>query len=312
MQERPPLVSIVLPTCNGSRYLRQSVDSCLNQTHRDIELIVVDDGSTDGTADIIGSYTDRRVTCVRHGKNRGLPEALNTGFGIASGKFMTWTSDDNYYVPEAIEKMLRYLAGGACEFVYCDFFAFRGDDPASSVLRRPPDSPLADSNTIGSCFLYTSRVRDTVGKYDAGAVLAEDYDYWLRVSKKFRMGHLPEALYYYRLHDRSLTSCFFRNYEVQVATLLVRFRNGAIDMTAAGRSLLALALKKKLAGHKPAAALTGILMSSTGNRIDLYNAAYPYYRHKYGRRIDNMLQRVYDGKISVNCARTEFNDMIRA
>ena len=106
---RRTLVSIVLPVFNGAPYVRQSIESCLNQTHRDIELIVVDDSSEDGTVDIVKSYTDPRLTLIQHDRNRKLPAALNTGFRRSGGAYLTWTSHDNYYVPTAIAELVQFL-----------------------------------------------------------------------------------------------------------------------------------------------------------------------------------------------------------
>src|SRR3990170_3452478 len=109
-----PKVSIVLPTYNGEKYIRQSIDSCLNQTHENIELIIVDDCSIDNTPEIIKSYKDSRVKSLRHDQNKFLPHALNTGFSNATGEYLTWTSDDNYYAKEAIEKMVSFLKNRNC------------------------------------------------------------------------------------------------------------------------------------------------------------------------------------------------------
>jgi len=106
----PPLITIVLPTHNGVRYLRQSVESCLSQTHRELELIVVDDGSTDGTPEMIASFDDPRIVRVRNAPNLGLPASLNVGFTRARGDYLTWTSDDNWYELNALERMLDFLA----------------------------------------------------------------------------------------------------------------------------------------------------------------------------------------------------------
>src|SRR3989304_1114440 len=113
-----PKVSIVLPTYNGARYIRQSIDSCVHQTYRNIELIIVDDASTDNTPEIIASYKDERIKYFRHEKNMGLPHALNAGFAEANGDCLTWTSDDNYYAKEAIEKMLSFLIKKSSSFIY--------------------------------------------------------------------------------------------------------------------------------------------------------------------------------------------------
>ena len=97
--------SIVLPVFNGDRYLQQALESCLQQTHRNLEILVVDDGSTDGTADIIAEQAarDPRIISIQNDQNLGLPSALNIGFARAKGEFLTWTSHDNFYESNAIE-----------------------------------------------------------------------------------------------------------------------------------------------------------------------------------------------------------------
>src|SRR5262245_15338392 len=104
-----PLVSIVLPVYNGARFLRKSIDSCLTQTYRDIELIVVDDKSLDNSVDIVRSYDDDRIRLLCHPKNRKQPAGLNTGFANSNGAYLTWTSHDNYYAPTAIAEMVAFL-----------------------------------------------------------------------------------------------------------------------------------------------------------------------------------------------------------
>src|SRR5438034_11794938 len=102
------LITIVLPTHNGAKYLRESIESCLGQTYHNLELVVVDDASSDATPDVIAEYSDPRLISVRHGQNRGLPEALNTGFAHSRGHYLTWTSDDNRYAPEARAEMAAF------------------------------------------------------------------------------------------------------------------------------------------------------------------------------------------------------------
>jgi len=99
-------VTIVLPTFNGSRYIRQSIESCLNQTYRNIELIIIDDGSTDNTIEIINSYRDDRLRLIQFEENLGHIAALNYGFSVSTGDFLTWTSDDDYYALDAISQMV--------------------------------------------------------------------------------------------------------------------------------------------------------------------------------------------------------------
>ena len=226
MNESLPKVSIVLPTYNGAKYIRQSIDSCLNQTYKNIELIIVDDGSVDETPEIIKSYQDKRIKYLKHEKNKGLPHALNTGFANATGEYLTWTSDDNFYIKEAIREMLSFLGNKNCSFVCCNFYTFKNKDLSNLSCTELPN-PITPEN-IGPCFLYTRKVREFVGDYDTDTVLAEDYDYWIRVLKKFPMYHLNKPLYYYRIHNESLY--ISKYYEVKVVDFLVRIKNNILDV----------------------------------------------------------------------------------
>ena len=198
-------ISIILATYNGSKYLRQSIESCLNQTYRNIELIIVDDASTDETPAIISSYADKRITALRHEKNRGLPSSLNTGFKASMGDYLTWTSDDNYYLPEAMEKLASALASSpGTDFIYSDYWGYYQDSGKKDYRILPEILNLKELNEAGPCFLYTRRVYETLGGYSRKYIYVEDYDYWIRITKRFKTAHCPEPLYVYREHDESL------------------------------------------------------------------------------------------------------------
>jgi glycosyltransferase involved in cell wall biosynthesis len=204
-----PLVTIVLPTYNGSRYVREAIESCLAQSYRFWELIVVDDCSTDDTPEIIDEYIrrDSRIRSIRHGVNKKLPEALNTGHAAARGEYLTWTSDDNRLLPNTLERLVDSLESQpAVGMVYADSTLI---NQAGCYLRDYPAQPvsaLAYMNAIGPCFLYRRSVHEKVGAYSVDVFLVEDYDYWLRVYRQFEVAHLPEILYEYRWHRESLTN----------------------------------------------------------------------------------------------------------
>jgi glycosyltransferase involved in cell wall biosynthesis len=207
-------VSIVLPTYNGSSYLAEAIDSCLGQSYRNWELIVVDDCSTDATPEIIASYVARdvRIRSVRHETNRKLPAALNTGHAAARGSYLTWTSDDNRLLPPAVEEMTRFLEDHQdIDVVYADCVMI---DETGQYLRDWPAEPasrLAYMNAVGACFLYRRTVADTLGGYDAQQFLVEDWDYWLRASRQFELAPLHKTLYEYRWHGQSLTQSVNRS-----------------------------------------------------------------------------------------------------
>jgi glycosyltransferase involved in cell wall biosynthesis len=202
------LISIVLPTYNGARYLADSIQSCIDQTYTNWELIVVDDCSIDETPDIIYRYCvqDPRIRVIRHDYNCGLPAALNSGFSKATGNYYTWTSDDNRYRPQALGRMLEFLSiKPHVSIVYCDFSKIDQDGNLIQYMKVDEPEGLAVGNCIGACFLYRKEVSDLIGNYSEALCLAEDYDFWLRASLVSRFAPFHEDLYVYRLHKDTLT-----------------------------------------------------------------------------------------------------------
>jgi glycosyltransferase involved in cell wall biosynthesis len=206
-----PLVSIVLPTYNGSKYIKQSVDSCLRQTYTNIELIIVNDCSTDNTQEIIDSYAaaDNRVKVIRNVYNKKLPRSLNTGFEIAKGKYFTWTSDDNYYALDAIATLVGILEKNeSVDLVYTDY---KEIDDEGIVIGSKKFGNIYDSfvNWVGcgACFLYKAEVHKKNNGYEPSAFLIEDYDFFVRTYLNgFSFYYLPvDTHYFYRQHSLSLT-----------------------------------------------------------------------------------------------------------
>ena len=204
-----PLVSIVLPTYNGSRHIAQSIESCLNQTYRELEIIVVDDASTDDTPAIVDGFLrkDGRVRCIRHPVNRKLPAALNSGFAHCRGKLQTWTSDDNFYTPDAIAAMAEALNSNAgVDIVYANQTIVDEAGAEVGPWNNGPIHHLIYRNCIGGCFLFRQAVCRDVGGYNEESFLVEDYEFWLRASLRHRFTHLERPLYFYREHPGSLTA----------------------------------------------------------------------------------------------------------
>lgn len=207
-----PLISIVLPVFNGVSFLAGSIESCLKQTHSNLELIVVDDASTDSTPDVIARYCqqDARVRYVRNPANVKLPASLNRGFQLARGSLLTWTSDDNEYFPEALAEMSRSLVRHPrVGLVYADMMLMNKDGRDFGVARQQPPSQMGfRGNVVGGCFLYRRELGETLGPYPTDLFLVEDYYYWLRAVDLGRLLRIPKTLYRYRTHEQSLSSRF--------------------------------------------------------------------------------------------------------
>lgn len=229
LSERPPrsqpLVSIVLPTYNGARFLAAAIDSCVAQTYGNWELIIVDDGSRDETPRLVADYVqkDCRVQYVKHAVNRKLPAALNTGFRQAGGELLTWTSHDNLFRPTALAVMAAFLeAHPDVDVVYAErtLIDEKGRAVGYGVARPPEELPYW--NAVGGCFLFRRSLADRVGPYEEQLFLAEDYEFWLRALGKCRFHALHADLYLYRVHQESLSTTRRRDVIMATRQLLER------------------------------------------------------------------------------------------
>ena len=217
------LVSIVLPVYNGERYLKESIESVLAQTYGNWELLVLDDCSQDSSAKIIKEYAikDNRIRYYKNAHNLKLPRNLNKGFSLAKGEYLTWTSDDNRYHPEALERMVTILnmhPEAGFVFASCQIIDDFGEKVDYIMVSSESPKWVVGVNSVGACFMYTRDVYSQIGEYDPELVLVEDYDYWQRICSSFCAIGIKDILYDYRWHAGALTSTmkkdlFYRNLE---------------------------------------------------------------------------------------------------
>jgi glycosyltransferase involved in cell wall biosynthesis len=208
-----PLISIVLPVYNGEKYLSQSIESCLNQTYTNIELIIVNDCSTDGSLNIANSYDEKdiRVRIINNVVNSKLPASLNIGHNEAKGHFITWTSHDNFYELNSIQELLNEIIENKADIVYSNFAVIDNENTVLREVQYPGIENIIFGNVVGCCFLYKKEVFIRNKGYDEHFFLIEDYDFWLRAAVHSRYFHLKKSLYNYRKHDESLTRRIFDN-----------------------------------------------------------------------------------------------------
>jgi glycosyltransferase involved in cell wall biosynthesis len=252
-----PLVSIVLPTYNGARYLAQSIESCLAQTLGDWELILVDDCSTDETPRIIERYVARdpaRVRSIRNDPNRRLPGSLNVGFAAARGQLLTWTSDDNLYRPNALAEMAAFLREHPeVDFVYADSTVIDENGQPVAYWKANPPEELAHRNVVNACFLYRRAVQERLGGYAEEWALVEDWEFWLRASMQFRLAALNRDLYHYRQHAGSLTTQKRQQIHAAVVRMLDQhLPRMRVSRSVRGRSYLMIAALCRLHGRRAA------------------------------------------------------------
>lgn len=203
-------VSVILPTYNGEKYICEAIESILGQTYSNWELIIVDDCSEDVTLQIANEYArkDHRIKVIHNSNNCKLPQSLNVGFHNSKGDLLTWTSDDNRFLPNALEVMQQYFAEHEDAYmVQADMYEIDADGTRiGNGCLQWNEQNLCVKNIVGACFMYTRDVYEKIGDYDTDLFCAEDYDYWIRVEKAYgRIVHIPEILYEYRRHKGNLT-----------------------------------------------------------------------------------------------------------
>jgi hypothetical protein len=220
-----PLVSVVMAVYNGELYLREAVESILDQTYHHLEFIIVNDGSTDSSADILTDYErmDDRVH-VCHQQNQGVSAALNRGCRLATGKYNARMDADDVSLPERLAKQVSYMEG------HPDIGVLGGwtqsIDESGRLLKSwsMPTLPgvVGWSLLFGNCIAHSSvmirsEVLERVGFYSSGTYYAVDYDLFARATAVTRIANLPEILVRRRIWDGS---SFAQQHQNQEQTVL--------------------------------------------------------------------------------------------
>ena len=207
-----PSVSIVIPCYKGSRYLSESIESCLSQSFRDIEVIVVDDASPENDAEIAEAIAarDSRVRVIRRERNGGVSRAYNTGYEAARGEFHSRLSQDDLFRKDAIEIMLNQLRTNPdVGLVYCDMQKMDEQGRFLSLWPQGPDpeKALFPIQDVGLCVMWRRSVWEKVGPFRPRYDFAEDYDFYLRVSRQYKLGKCGnEAPFFFRCHPHQNSS----------------------------------------------------------------------------------------------------------
>lgn len=212
-------VSIVLPTYNRSYCIRRAVESVLCQTWRDWELIVVDDGSTDGTEEIIAGCmaSDNRVRYHRQPQNRGVSAARNAGIRQARYEYIAFQDSDDVWRADKLEKQMRLFAERPeVGLVYCAIQGTRQDGSSIRIPAADMDSGLLQGNLYG--FLLQGNVIDCptavmrracteqCGGFDESLSCLEDWELFLRIAGAYEIGYVDEVLVDSAVHNEGVSS----------------------------------------------------------------------------------------------------------
>jgi glycosyltransferase involved in cell wall biosynthesis len=242
MSECLPAISVVLPVYNGERYLEEAIASILKQTFENIELIIIDDGSTDKSPSIVTSFVDSRIRFFRQ-ENRGLAATLNRGIGLAKAGLIARQDQDDVSYPTRFEKQYNFLLenpGVAVLGTWADIWE-DGKNTARTLTHPSGAAALKfnlcfDNYLVHSSIMMRKDVVDNLGGYttDRNRQPPEDYELWSRIMQRYDLDNLPEKLIAYREVATSMSrqgvSPFKKNIEKISIENIARICNDLVDI----------------------------------------------------------------------------------
>jgi len=213
VKKSSPTVSVIIPTHNRAHLVRRAIESVRSQSYGDLEIIVVDDCSLDGTREVIEKIEDKRLTYVRHSVKKGGGSARNTGIHLSKGSFISFLDDDDEWFQDKISLQLdAFNKAPLLGLVYCGYHYVCGETGAI-VRTYSPDKAgniydeLLRYNCIGttSSAMIKRECIEKVGPFDPKLRSCQDWDLWLRISKDYPVGYVLRPLVYFCIHEKRIT-----------------------------------------------------------------------------------------------------------
>lgn len=226
--DKNPLVSVVIPVWNSEKYIDEAINSIVHQTYQNLEIIIINDASTDETPRIVDSWAlkDKRIRVIHNKRNLGIGGNRSKGVAEARGNFICWQDADDIAFPYRVERQVEILlkdesigvVGGGLQF-----FDSKGDGVVRTYaeddesLRRTifRYNPIAQPASV-----FRRSVFDVVGGYDASLAVSEDLDMWFRLGEQYKFANTSDVVIRYRQSDGSLTASRLR--DMEKVTLMLR------------------------------------------------------------------------------------------
>jgi len=205
-----PLVSVILPSFNHRHFVLESIESVLQQTYPSIQLIVLDDGSTDGSAEYIAGLAERHGFEFIAQANAGLITTLNRAKQLVRGKYVSLTASDDYYHPEKIHRLVSFMEEHP-EHAMVHSKIIQVDDRSKETLRideKCPSGRVFGALLRGDIHIngLSALIRaDIYSQFEYGQFYIDDWYMWLRIAEQYPVGYVDEYLAYYRRHDNHLS-----------------------------------------------------------------------------------------------------------
>ena len=208
-----PRVSVIMPTCNRVALVTRAIRSVLNQSFEDLELIIVDDGSTDGTGPVVGQIDDPRIRYFRHSERLGGSQARNTGIINSVGSYVAFIDDDDAWHHEKLTLQIDAIRETGADLIYtgCNYV----DAKTGKIIKKriPTDkgdlhAKLLTANCVGptSTALVTREILEKAGLFDPTLPSCQDWDLWIRISRMGRIHYVREPLATIHVHSDRISS----------------------------------------------------------------------------------------------------------
>ena len=224
-----PLVSVLMPAYNSELYIAQAIDSILDQTHSNLELLIFDDGSSDGTRKVIESYSDLRVIKVLSDKNYGVVRARNELINRAHGKYIALMDADDVAEPTRLQKQLQVLESGECDICGSAQWVL---DEATNKLKKSKDR-FTDPDLRALLSVYCGLCNSTITgkaeifkrfKYDTSILTSEDYFLWVQMAAAgYRFINLKDRLLTYRRYPAQTSAVHLEKFKLTTAEVQKKY-----------------------------------------------------------------------------------------
>jgi len=216
MKNNSPKVSIILPTYNRAHIIEKAIQSVLNQTYQDFEIIIIDDGSKDDTKKIIRGFQekDNRIKYIRFEENKGAAAARNAGIKMSKGEYITFQDSDDEWVIDKLEKQMKVIETSSENIVvYCGFWRIDGDEktyiPDIKISNREGNihKELLKGNFVDTpSILLPKKNLEKIGMFDENLLRLQDWDLSIRLSKYYNFKLIDEPLYISYLLSDSISA----------------------------------------------------------------------------------------------------------
>jgi glycosyltransferase involved in cell wall biosynthesis len=222
-----PLVSVIIPTFNRKQLVERAIASVLNQTYANLELLVIDDGSTDGTGEALAHFRSDPRFHYAYQHNSGQSAARNSAISVASGNLIALLDSDNYWQADKLRRQLDFWAGKPGHDILYSLgylIDLEGNILNSSAKLPRPSGNILNQLLQGNCItnntvLVSRKCFQELGGFDESLRIAEDYDLWLRFATRYTFLHHPERVVYYCVEGERLSAREEQNIQVNIQIL---------------------------------------------------------------------------------------------